>query len=82
MYTYVIYVYIYQMNSYTKDIEDYGEANIERNLCLIIFKCFMTLSLFYILYIYIYLFIYLQFLRILRTYFIILHIFNNHFGSF
>ena len=62
MYTYVIYVYIYQMNSYTKDIEDYGEANIERNLCLIIFKCFMTLSLLYIfvfnIYIYIYIYIY------------------------
>ena len=63
MYTYVIYVYIYEMNSYTKDIEDYGEANIERNLCLIIFKCFMTLSVFYIfvfnIYIYIYIYIYI-----------------------
>ena len=39
---------MYQRNSYTKDIEDYGESNIERNLCLIIFKYFMTLSLFYI----------------------------------
>ena len=61
MYTYVIYVYIYQMNSYTKDIEDYGEANIERNLCVIIFKCFMSLALLYIfvfnIYIYIYIYI-------------------------
>ena len=59
MYTYVIYVYIYQMNSYTKDIEDYGEANIERNLCLIIFKCFMTLSLLYIFVFNIYIYIYI-----------------------
>ena len=59
MYTYVIYVYIYQMNSYTKGIEDCGESNIVRNLCLIIFKCFMTLSLFCILFlIYIYIYIY------------------------
>ena len=57
MYTYVIYVYIYQMNSYTKDIEDYREANIERNLCSIIFKCFMTLSLFYIFVFNIYIYI-------------------------